>query len=230
MNDLEGKTVSIVALGPSAEAYYKMAEGYGNRFKLCDETWCINSNGNILACDKIFHMDDVRIQLQRAATNVKIRNMLEWMMNSPCPIYTSRTHPDFPGLLEYPLEEVIRACGTCYFNNTMAYAVGFAIYKKVGQMNIYGADFTWPNRHQAEQGRGCVEYWLGRAEQRGIKVFIPNISSLMDAYVPADKKLYGYDTLDVNVEFSENDVKVIMVEKSKIPSSHEIEERYDHNK
>jgi uncharacterized membrane protein YecN with MAPEG domain len=39
----------------------------GGRHKFCDETWVINAFGDILACDRVFHMDDVRIQEIRAA-------------------------------------------------------------------------------------------------------------------------------------------------------------------
>jgi hypothetical protein len=172
-------------------------------------------------------MDDVRIQEIRAqAGNSYIGHMLnEFQAPDTVPVYTSRTHPEFPRMQAYPLEEVINACGTNYFNNTAAYAIAYAIYLGVKRISCFGIDFTYPDAGYAEKGRGCCEYWLGRAMERGIQVFIPNTSSLLDACKPI---LYGYDTLDVVTAFKDGKCTVTMTERNTLPSAEEIEKSYNH--
>lgn len=220
--------VSIVALGPSSLSYVQMMEGLGGRHAFCDEVWGINSYGDVLACDRVFHMDDVKVQEQRSANNPKIGRMIESLKRFSGPVVTSRAYPDYPNFVAYPLEDVINAVGTPYFNCTPAYAIAYAIYLGVRRISLFGLDFTWPNAHDAEQGRACCEYWVGRAMQRGIEVFVCNTSSLMDANVPSDLKFYGYDTQRVSVEFADGRARVSLSPKD-MPPTEEIERRYDHS-
>jgi hypothetical protein len=163
--------VAILGLGPSLAQYMAIARGLGGRSAYCDEVWAINNLGDVFQCDRIFHMDDVRIQEIRAAAapDSNIANMLRWMRRTPARSYTSRAHPDYPGLVEFPLEDVINDLGFAYLNNTAAYAVAYAIHIGVKKISLYGCDFTYPNAHDAEKGRACVEYWLGFAKARGIQ-------------------------------------------------------------
>jgi hypothetical protein len=207
-----------------------MMEGLGGRHAFCDEVWAVNSYGDVLACDRIFHMDDVRIQEQRAVNNKKIGNMLAWMKTTHIPIYTSRRHDDYPALQEYPLEDVINTVGTDYFNCTPAYAIAYAIYLGAKRISLFGLDFVWAGCSEIEAGRACCEYWIGRAMQRGIHVFVVNSSTLMDANVERDLRLYGYDTLHVEIGFEDGAAKVTTTPKDRVPSAEEIERRYDHTK
>ena len=227
------KHVSIVGLGPSSQHYVEVVKGIGGRHAFCDETWCVNAHGNVLDCDRIFHMDDVRIQEIRAAARPKsnIANMLQWMRRHPGPIYTSRAHPDYPGLVEFPLQDVLNDVGYEYFNNTVAYAIAYAMHIGVEKITFWGLDFTYPNAHDAEKGRACCEYWIGRAMQRGVKVAVTHKSTLLDAYVPRAKRLYGYDTVDVDIaEQPDRTLKVTFKERESLPTADEIEAEYDHSR
>lgn len=225
--------VTILGLGPSLAQYMALARGLGGRSAYCDEVWAINGLGDVFHCDRIFHMDDVRIQEIRAAAapESNIANMLRWMKGHPGPIMTSRAHPDYPGLVEFPLEEVINNLGFAYMNNTAAYAVAYAVHIGVKKISLHGIDFTYPNAHDAEKGRACVEYWLGFAKARGIEVSTGSASSLLDACVPWNERLYGYDTVDVKISKRDgaDDFSVSFTEKTSLPSAVEIEDRYDHS-
>ena len=220
--------VAIVGLGPSGNSYVRTTEGLGDWTIMFDEVWTINGFSNVLQNTRGFAMDDVRTQLIRAeGGNKKIASLLEAYKRHPGPIYTSRTHPDYPSLVEYPLEAVINSCGADYFNSTIAYAIALAIHERAESIAMYGADFTYPDLHIAEKGRGCCEYWLGVATARGIKVGIAGDSSMMDANVPGDR-FYGYDTVEVNREVDENGwVKITFKEKETLPTAEEIEIAYD---
>ncbi len=224
--------VAILGMGPSLDQYTGLAKRAGGRRAYCNETWGINAVADVITCDRVFHMDDVRIQEIRAAAkpDSNIAKMLGWLKTHPGPVYTSRTHPDYPGLVAYPLEDVLNALPPFgYFNSTAAYAVAFAIFLGVKKISLFGFDFTYPNAHHAEKGRACVEFWLGVAVTKGITVSMGNASSLMDACEPQQKRLYGYDCADVGFgHHPDGRVAVTFSEHGNLPTAAEIEAEYDH--
>lgn len=217
--------VAIVGLGPSSLSYVRFAEGLGDLKEMYDEVWCVNGFANVLQCDRGFAMDDVRVQEERAkAGNKKIENLLKAYKRHPGPIYTSRTHPDYPALVEYPLEAVINSTGSDYFNSSIAYMIALAIHERVEAISMFGADYTFPDKHVAEKGRACCEFYLGMARARGIQIGVSQQSSMMDANEGA--QLYGYDTVDVKRTLNDEGwCKVEFIEKP-TPTAEEIEKRY----
>jgi SAM-dependent methyltransferase len=229
--------VSIVGLGPSNVAFYELAKGLGGASAYCDEVWGINAIGDVLKCDRIFHMDDLLVQEARAKERPgsNIAAMVRWLKTHPGPIYTSRVRPGYPGLVAFPLEEVLNAKhdsngGAPYFNSTAAYAVAYAIHIGVKRISLFGIDYTLPNAHKAEQGRACVEFWLGIAAARGIEITVPEQSSLLDACAPEAERLYGYDCADVILENREDGGVRVRFEDKAPPAAAEVERRYDHSK
>ena len=228
----KGKHIAILGLGPSLDQYVETTKRLGGRHKFCDETWAINALGDVFACDLVFHMDDVRIQEVRAAArpDSNIAAMLPWLKTSAVPVVTSRAHPDYPPLVEFPLEDVLNNLGHDYFNSTAAYAVALAIHINAAKISLFGIDYTLPNQHQAEKGRACVEYWLGKAQERGIKIALPKTTTLMDARHSRAERLYGYDTLDVQFNIQpDGAVKLDFVPRETLPSAEAIEAAYDHS-
>lgn len=223
--------VSIVGLGPSAVRYLDFCRGLGGRFKYSDQTWVINAFGAVLDNDLIFHMDDVRTQEIRAAADPQshIAAMLAWIKKHPGPIMTSIAHPDYPGLVEFPLEEVANEVDTAYFNSTAAYAVAYAVHKRATKISLFGIDFTYENAHHSEKGRACVEFWLGVAAARGILIAMPKETSLMDAMYPQSERFYGYDFVDLKLSTVEGRIKIAMVEHGRTPQAEVIEAAYDHS-
>lgn len=225
--------VVILGLGPSLESYVDIAKRMGARRKFADEVWGINAVADIVQCDRVFHMDDVKIQEIRAAAQPKsnIAAMVEWLKEHLGPIYTSREYPDYPGLVAFPLQDVINNLGYAYFNSTAAYAVAYAIHIGAQKISLFGCDFTYPNSHQAEKGRGCVEYWLGYARARGVDICVAGNSSLMDSMEPEENQLYGYDTMKVHIYAPDDGLaEVTFTPRETLPTAEEIELRYDHSK
>jgi SAM-dependent methyltransferase len=224
--------VTILALGPSLEKYVDIVKRLGGKHAYCDEVWGINAVGGVVMCDRVFHMDDVRIQEIRARARPKsnIARMLEWIKVHPGPIITSRAHPDYPGLVEFPLRDVLHTFQHAYFNSTPSYAVAYAIWLGVKKISLYGLDFTYANSHDAEKGRACVEFWLGIAAARGINFAIPKDSTLLDAINTQAERLYGYDTVDVRIRNVKGDTQVEFTERAALPTADEIEDRYDHSR
>lgn len=222
--DLTDKHITILGLGPSVNAYTDHVKRLGGRGAYCDEVWAINAAAGVFQHDRMFHMDDVRVQEARAeAGNKQIKRMLSFMRNHPGPIYTSHLSPDYSGLVPFPLGAFWREFGRVYFNSTAAYAVAFAIACKVKRISIFGCDFSYAQSHAAERGRACVEYWLGVAEERGIAVSLPHNTSLFDTIDGWDARLYGYDGYEISIKDGE-----VRLTDRPLPSASEIERRYDH--
>jgi SAM-dependent methyltransferase len=90
--------VAIVGMGPSSNQYVHLCKMLGGRHKYADETWVINALGRHPGHDRLFHMDDVRIQQIRAdaAPDSNIAEMLRWLKGHPGPVITSRASPASP--------------------------------------------------------------------------------------------------------------------------------------
>lgn len=227
------KRVAILGLGPSLEAYVDVAKRMGARRAFCDEVWGINAVADIIQCDRIFHMDDVRVQELRAAAqpDSNIAAMLPWLKTHPGPIYTSVPHPDYPGTVAYPLQDVMNELGGVgYFNSTAAYAVAYAVAIGVETILPFGFDFTYPNAHQAEQGRACVEFYLGLATARGVKIGLPNTTTLMDGCLVRGERYYGFDGMAIETAYDDAGAVSLTFTPRPLPTAEEIEARYDHSR
>jgi hypothetical protein len=77
---------------------------------------------------------------------------------------------------------VLNKFGGGYINGTGAAALAYAIYLSRKRFHFVGIRFHVSQRHKNEKGRACVEYWLGRAQERGIGIRLPPKTSLMDSY------------------------------------------------
>ena len=123
--------------------------------------------------------------------------MKETLPTVECPIYTCELDKRVSALEEYPIETIVKDLDCGYFNNTIAYAIAFALWNQVGGVNMFGADFTYKsNLLFAESGRACCEFWLAKCMDEGIIVQVAVTSGLLDADVPLQEKMYGYHRLE----------------------------------
>jgi len=190
--NLEGKRVAIVAMGKSHSSFI-MAKTHSTPI---DEVWAINAMAGVILHDRVFMMDPASRFLDSEDAGSQTGIMRSVLASHPGPIYTCELDSRCPGLVEYPLDEVINSLQCGYFNNTVAFAIGFAIAAKVAEIHLYGIDFSYKKTvHFAEAGRACCEFLLSKAIERGIKVGVAQESSLLDSNEPAKSKLYGYHRL-----------------------------------
>ena len=184
--------VAIVGLGGSYSDYIA-ARVASQEF---DEVWGINCIGGIIHVDKTFMMDPVSrfLDTENAGTQTGVAR--QFLKTNKKPIITCQLDKRVKHLELYPLKEIALNLGYCYFNNTVAYAMAYAIWKKVKQISLYGIDYTYKNVSMAESGRACVEFWCAIAATKGIKLEVAHRSSLLDTNVPDNEKLYGYHRLD----------------------------------
>jgi len=184
--------IAIVGLGGSY-ADYISARVASQEF---DEIWGINCIGAIIHVDKTFMMDPVSRFLDSENAGSQTGVARQFLKTNKKPIVTCQLDKRVKHLELYPLKEVATELGFCYFNNTVAYAVAYAIWAKVSKICLYGIDYTYKNVSMAESGRACVEFWCAIAVSKGIKIEVAHRSSLLDTNVPDNEKLYGYHRLD----------------------------------
>ena len=190
---LEGKTVAIIGLGVSQVDF---AIGLENS-REWDEVWCINSAGLVYPADRIFALDPASRFFDSNDAGKQTNAMKKLMATSDIPIYTSELDPRIKNAIRYPVEEVCNATKCAYMNTTVAFAIAFALYNKVGRIDLFGIDFSYKeNMHFAEAGRACVEFWISKCMSEDILVGISGRSTVLDSNVPATEKLYGFHRLD----------------------------------
>ena len=164
---LEGKKVAIIGLGSSQIDYVIARENS----KEWDEVWGINSAASVLEVDRLFMMDPASRFLDSDDAGNQTEVMRKILPKLKMPIYTCELDPRVPALVEYPLMEVANYSRCAYFNNTVAYTIGFAYWNKVAQIDLFGIDFSYQHSmHFAEAGRACVEFWLSKCIEKGIIV------------------------------------------------------------
>ena len=214
--------IAIVGLGGSY-ADFVAARIRSEKF---DEVWGINCIGAILHVDKTFMMDPVSrfLDTENAGSQTGVAN--EFLKKNKKPIYTCELDKRVKTLKLYPLEEVIKSTNLCYFNNTVPYAIAFAIYSGVTSICLYGIDYTYKdNLYMAESGRACTEFWCAIAVSKGIKVEVAHRSGLLDTNVPDNEKLYGYHRLEDPLVQKLDQTGLLITKQSEIEPPEPVDEK-----
>jgi len=191
---LDGANVAIVAMGES-QLDYHLSICHGNEY---DEVWAINAMAGIARqVDRTFMLDPASRFLDTDDSGSQTSLMKKVLKTHPGPIYTCELDERCTNLVEFPLLDVVKHTGSSYLNNTVCFAIAFALYNRVGRLNMFGVDFTYKgNLHFAEAGRACVEFWLSKCITAGMVVSVAPRSGLLDTDVPLKDKVYGYHRLD----------------------------------
>jgi len=211
--NLKGASVALVGLGDSQREYTSSVAN-GAEY---DEVWAINSMLAPIKHDRVFMMDPPARFFDTDLAGKQTSALRRELPKHPGPIYTCELDSRVPGAVLYPLEEIIAKTGLCYFNNTVPYAIAFAIYNEIENLFLYGIDYSYKtNLHMAESGRACAEFWLSAAVARGMKVDVAASSSLLDTDVPIEEKLYGYHRLDDPLIMDIKDGALALIQKSNI--------------
>ena len=229
--NIEGAKVAIVGLGGTHSSFTD-AVANGEDF---DEVWAINSMMVPIKHDRVFMMDPASRFLDTDNAGKQTEAMRRCLGTHPGPIYTCELDERVPGAVLYPLQEVVKATGLCYFNNTVPYAIAFAVYHKVSKLGLYGIDYSYKsNLVMAEAGRACAEFWLAVAISKGMSIEVAYNSTLLDTNVPQEERLYGYHRLADPFVVSVEDQNLTVTRKSNISAPEPLDStpvlygRHDH--
>lgn len=114
---------------------------------------------------------------------------MEWLQKCKKPVYLIECNDLVPQGVRYPIEKVLTVSGAKdYFTSTFAYQVALAIYEGFEEIGLWGVPFFAGSPREQTVERMCVEWWLGLATGKGIKVTTVSADKLI--YHP---HRYGYD-------------------------------------
>jgi hypothetical protein len=116
---------------------------------------------------------------------------IDWLKKCGVSIYMTKHHADIPQSIAYPLAEMVKRFETNYFTNTISYELALAISEGFKEIHLYGVNMAqWSNEGPTEirDQRASIEYFLGWARAKGIKVVIPAASDLLKTAIH-----YGFD-------------------------------------
>lgn len=127
------------------------------------------------------------IRKHEQASNIGTQQS-DWLKTQqPFPIFMQQHYPEYPSSVEFPIEEMVRDLGHDYFTSSVALEIAYALMlPDVSEIGLWGIDLV----HGTEWGdqRPCAEFWLGRAEGKGIKVTVHEKSALLK-----QRGRYGYE-------------------------------------
>jgi len=101
----------------------------------------------------------------------------EWMANETrFPIYMQEKDPTIPMSVRLPKEKILKEFGT-YFTNSISWEIAVAIMEGFKEIHLYGVDMATHSEYAYE--RPSVEFFLGWARGRGIKIVVPERCDLL---------------------------------------------------
>lgn len=107
------------------------------------------------------------------------------LSNIQVPVYMQDHRSDIPTSVKYPFDEVVKWAGRKLFQSSIDYMIALALYEGYEEIYLYGVDMTFAEEY-GYQKPSC-QYWLGRAEGMGVKIFLPDNCDLLKTYYD-----YGY--------------------------------------
>jgi hypothetical protein len=142
-------------------------------------------------CDLNWAMDDFKTRLGRWDPD-----FAELLKDYSVPTMTSKAYAEWPHAIEFPLESVFKAYGSCMFNcrTTIDWLLLYAYWVGVKRLDIFGLDgafkTTDPQRH------ACTWGWLHALQMRGTAVIVRGDGWYTHFTNPVrahQRGLYGYD-------------------------------------
>lgn len=126
------------------------------------------------------------MHLPEATPDVRMPTYMEWLQNLTIPIYMIECYDYAPTSVRYPIEDAIRYAGRDYFMPSVAFMMCLAAMEDFEEIHLYGINLAIGDEYFYEKPN--CEWWLGKLEGMGKKIFVPRPSALLKQY-----KRYGYE-------------------------------------
>tara|TARA_R110000824_G_scaffold4038_7_gene19210 strand:- start:39 stop:716 length:678 start_codon:yes stop_codon:yes gene_type:complete len=151
------------------------------------EIWGINNFWNAMRDDDGRLRADRWFELHPPTTDIQDPHDMNWLRECPVPIYTTEPFTGNPNAVVFPVDD-LAAQFRDYFSCTFAYQIAFAIAEGFTEIAVHGLELAYGTQREATVERACVDWWLGFAEGRGVKVTIPD-----GDHVVRHWSRYGFD-------------------------------------
>lgn len=154
-----GLKVAIIGLSPSTHDQAPWDDPTWEKWGLpWDSAW--------VRMDRLFEMHDMRLLESKHSKRPK--DYIARLQTANVPLYMQKAY--FPSAIAYPFK-VAR-----YYNSSVAYAMALAIHDGAEEIGLWGIDMADAEEYAYQ--RPNMEYLIGLAEGKGIKVYIPEESTL----------------------------------------------------
>lgn len=104
---------------------------------------------------------------------IQNENDMRWINTCPVPLYTTEPWPANPNAVVWPIDAMALKYRD-YFTCTFAMQIVQALDEGFEELIVCGLELLRGTKREATFESSCVNYWLGYAEGRGMRVTIPN--------------------------------------------------------
>ena len=125
------------------------------------------------------------MHMPEATADIRDPGYIDWLKVLTIPVYMIQQYDEYPTSMRYPIEDAIRLAGRDYFMSSVSYMMALAIMEGFQEIHLYGINLAIGDEYFYEKPN--AEWWIGKAEGMGIKVYVPQASSLLKQY-----RRYGY--------------------------------------
>lgn len=147
------------------------------------ETWGVNSLVSRRPVKLAFDIHNIDERLKRNSDDIK--EEIAEINRLGIPVITRMKHKLLPTAILFPLDEM----PVEYFTNSIAYMIAYAVYKGATEIEMYGVALLMGFEYTDQ--RPCIEFWLGYALGKGIKVTVHDPTTI--ACFKSLQELYGYN-------------------------------------
>lgn len=139
--------------------------------------------------DALFMMDILDEKPQVVSGIQNLGETIQRVNAMKVPFVGPYKYQEIPLSEAFPIKECVEEFGQPYFSNTIGYMIAYALLGGAKEIELYGVNQA--GSHEYAEEKGGVEYWLGVAIGRGVKVTINGKNSQLLRY----KGRYGNDIL-----------------------------------
>lgn len=120
--------------------------------------------------DVLFIMDVLDEKPMVVAGMQNLGEVIQRVNKMNIPLVAPYKYAEIPKSEAFPLEEIEKEFGMPYFTNTIAYMIAYALLKGAKEIDIFGVNQASSSEYFYE--KSGVEYWIGVANGRGVKITI----------------------------------------------------------
>jgi hypothetical protein len=151
------------------------------------EIWGLNNFWNSMRDTEGRLRADRWFEIHPPSPPIQNEHDMSWLRSCPVPIYTTEPFPENRNAVVFPVQRIGDKYRN-YFSCTFAYQIALAIDEGFKEIAVHGLELAFGTQRECTVERACVNYWLGLAEGKGMKVTIPQ-----DDFVLSHWARYGFD-------------------------------------
>lgn len=188
--------VAVVALGASCQAYmHHQLNKSLPPGSAPDEVWTVNRGIRLFAADLAFVLDELPDEIaDDPAYGEALKSFQKPIISTVCSSEVSTC-------VRYPAPQILDCLREWYtvedpyWHNSMPMVMAYALFIGVKEITLWGCDYTLSDGTVIESDRANLEYWVGVARARGMRVGVPTQSTLLNQRKTGGK-LYVYGLRD----------------------------------